>query len=397
MIFTPQKPLILIVDDVPINVIVLAKALEGSYRTQFATSGAQALDLLERSEKPDLILLDVMMPDMDGYEVCQRLKTQPTTCEIPVLFVTAKTDSDSETRALMIGAVDFIHKPITPAVVRARVGLQLQLRQREQELRTLNVELDQRVQVRTAALREALTMAEIANRAKSIFLSHMSHEIRTPMSHIIGLSELLRQKETDANKISRLSKILDTAKHLMSLLNDILDFAAIEAHRLVLERHEFTLQDLLTELNASMSERVAHKKGLAFSIETDVLAGIFRGDVGRIRQILQNLLGNAVKFTHQGSIGLQVRRLAEDLNRVQLRFEITDTGCGIVAEAIERIFEPFEQADNSDTRLFQGAGLGLAISRQLAELMQGRLGVSSQEGQGSTFWLEIWLERAASR
>ncbi|CAK0744299.1 hypothetical protein CCP4SC76_1490002 [Gammaproteobacteria bacterium] len=394
MISATHQPLILIVDDVPTNIIVLTRVLEGDYRTQFATSGSQALAMLEKPNKPDLILLDVMMPEMDGYEVCHRLKVHPDTREIPVLFVTAKTDTDSETKALSIGAVDFIHKPITPAVVRARVKLHLQLKQREKELRILNEELDQRVQERTLGLREALAKAEAASGVKSAFLNNMSHEIRTPMNHIMGLTQLLIRKETDPSKATRLSKILETAHHLMSLLIDILDFAAIAADHVVLKSEEFTISALLEDVGASMAERAIHKD-LVFSIEAGDFPKKLRGDVGRLHQILMILLGNAIKFTQQGSVRLQVLCLAEDANRLQLRFEIIDTGCGIPADAVDRIFEPFEQADNSLTRAFPGTGLGLAIARQLTELLEGHLGVKSREGQGSTFWLEVWLEKAA--
>ena len=182
-------PRILIIDDVIDNVVVLGEALSGNADIQFATSGAEGLELV-RQGLPDLILLDVMMPGMDGYEVCSILKADPKLRDVPVIFVTAKNDAESESRALTAGAVDFIHKPINNEVVRARVKLHLAMKRRERELRDLNIDLEQKVIERTRALSEALMVAEDASRMKSDFLANMSHEIRTPMNTIIGATYL---------------------------------------------------------------------------------------------------------------------------------------------------------------------------------------------------------------
>ena len=185
----PNPARILIIDDIAANLVLLGEVLSDLAEVQFATSGAEALALVQQSQ-PDLILLDVMMPEMDGYAVCEVLKSGPASRAIPLIFVTAKNDPQSESRALEAGAADFIHKPINHTVVRARVRLQLELKGRERALQQLNVELEDTVALRTHALSDALAGAQDADRIKSAFLANMSHEIRTSMNAIIGMTHL---------------------------------------------------------------------------------------------------------------------------------------------------------------------------------------------------------------
>jgi signal transduction histidine kinase/CheY-like chemotaxis protein len=267
-------------------------------------------------------------------------------------------------------------------------------------LRQWGNELDQKVAQRTedlAAANEALLTARIAaeraNESKSAFLANMSHEIRTPMNAIIGLTHLLRREIAAPGQRDRLDKIDGAAQHLLGIINDILDFSKIEAGKLQLERASFDIRQTIDGVCSMLGER-ARAKGIVLVQEVaPELAGRCMGDALRVGQILLNYAGNALKFTERGSVTLRALLLAEDGAGVTVRFEVADTGIGIEADTIPRLFTAFEQADSSTTRKFGGTGLGLAISKRLARLMGGEVGVESEPGRGSTFWFTARLER----
>ncbi len=256
--------------------------------------------------------------------------------------------------------------------------------------------LEELVEQRTAELAAAKETAEVASHAKSAFLANMSHEIRTPMNAIIGLTHLLQRSTLDAGQIDKLGKIRESADHLLAVINDVLDISKIEAGKLEVENIEFDLAPLMERVVSLVRDK-AESKGLALQITpVPKLSGRLRGDPTRLSQALLNYLGNAVKFTEQGSVVLSSKVLEEAENRVVLRFEVSDTGIGVDASAIDRLFSAFEQADNSTTRNYGGSGLGLAITRRLAELMGGAAGVTSVPNQGSTFWFTAILGRSAA-
>ncbi|MEW6514265.1 MAG: PAS domain-containing protein [Pseudomonadota bacterium] len=253
-------------------------------------------------------------------------------------------------------------------------------------------ELQQAELATQAALDEAQRLAQ----AKSDFLANMSHEIRTPMNAILGLTHLLRKESVSARAAERLDKIDAAGRHLLALINDILDISKIESGKFTLEAQSFSLHAVLDQV-ISMVVEPARAKGLTLSVETDHAPDALCGDAMRLRQALLNYAGNAVKFTQGGNITLRARRRDERDGRVLIRFEVQDTGIGVQPEAVDRLFKPFEQADTSTTRKFGGTGLGLAITQHIAQLMGGEAGVESQPGQGSTFWFTAWIERGLSR
>jgi two-component system sensor histidine kinase/response regulator len=262
------------------------------------------------------------------------------------------------------------------------------------ELDSYRHHLEELVDTRTAELEQARGNAESANRAKSAFLANMSHEIRTPLNAIMGFTHLLRTGEATSAQRDKLDKVIDASRHLLRVINDILDLSKIEAGRLTLEATDFALDRLIDNLVSMIGSKL-REKHLEIAVERDAnLPPVLVGDATRLSQALLNYLSNAVKFTEYGSITVRLARVAETPDDVEVRFEVADTGIGIDPEVLAGLFEAFTQADVSTARRFGGTGLGLAITRKLAQLMGGKVGADSTAGAGSRFWFTARFGRS---
>jgi len=362
-----SKKTILIVDDQNENILLLNNLLKSAYKTLFARDGKKAIQIA-CSKCPDLILLDIKMPDMDGYEVAKKLKEHLSTSDIPIIFVTAMSEEIDETKGFEIGAVDYVTKPVSPSTLMARVSTHIKLR-------------------------EAIHEAKNANQAKSDFLASMSHEIRTPMNAILGMTELSLQQKINDDLHENLLTIRDAANHLLDIINDLLDISKIEAGKITLEKIDF---DLFHTINAIIRTFKVHvtNKNLSLTFENDKKTPRYvKGDSLRLKQILVNLLGNAIKFTQEGSINVHVSGSQIENNKLKLNFSVIDSGIGIPEDKLNTIFENFSQADLSTTRKYGGTGLGLSISKKLVELMGGNIRVESKLDEGSKFYFDVLFEK----
>ena len=354
----------------------ITRLLASRFDVVAVPDGAAALDAV-RAAPPDLVLTDAMMPRLDGFGLLAALRADERTRTIPVIMLSARAGEEAAVEGLNAGADDYLAKPFTAQELIARVSGCLALaglrRESVQQLEAVNRQL------------AATTLA------KSQFLAMMSHEIRTPMNGVIGLTSLLMDTDLEPRQREYAEGVRRSGEALLAIINDILDFSKIEASRLDLEVIDFDLRTVVEDVGDLLAE-MAHVKGLELvTLLPPETPTAVQGDPGRLRQILTNLVANAIKFTERGEVVVRVDVVDENAGEVLVRFEVADTGIGIAASAQTAIFEPFAQGDSSTTRSHGGTGLGLAISKQLVECMGGEMELDSEPGRGSHFSFTVPL------
>lgn len=377
---TPTKAKILIVDDDLAKVMAIEAVLHSLDQTIVSVnSGEEALRRL-LTEDFAVILLDVNMPGLDGLETASYIRRRRRSEHTPIIFLTAYADDAFADRGYALGAVDYLLMPAPPDVLRAKVGVFVDLFQKSEQVR---LQAEQRVQL--AEEKAARVEAERASVAKSQFLTNISHELRTPMTAIIGMTDLSLMESLPSNVREYLGAVQTNAHLLLELLNEILDLSKLEAGTLSLESAPLQLRKTLGELKHTFGHR-ADQKGLTLEVAVDPgVPNYLIGDSLRLRQVIFNLLTNAIKFTERGRVTLDVRVESACDREAWIRFAVSDTGIGIVRTDQERIFAPFAQVDASTKRRRDGAGLGLAISADLIRAMGGSRSVRSELGKGSEF------------
>jgi signal transduction histidine kinase len=378
---------ILIVDDEPALLEAYARILAAAHHEIFrAGTGEEALELC-RSQRPDLVLLDSVLPGIQGLEVCQRIKGDPELSRSSVILISGRRISpDEQAEGLESGADGYLTKPIERRTLLAHVRALLRITEAERALRHSEERQRQLVDDLTQANRRL----EEYNRLKAELVANMSHELRTPLTAIIGFVQLVQM--TEAGKpvppayATAFERILRNGRHLLALIDDVLDVAKIEAGRLKINREPFDLGDVVQGAFREL-QSLARQKGIEYRLRTPEPLPFAFSDPLRVRQVVINLLSNAIKFTHQGSVEAEMIPWDDGM----CRFVVRDTGVGIDEASMSIIFERFRQVDGSMSRVAGGAGLGLSIVRQLVELLGGVIEVDSRVGQGSTFTVTLPL------
>jgi signal transduction histidine kinase len=388
---TAEKPKVLVVDDNINNIYLIEDMLAdldvGIVR---ALSGFEAIEQTGSNEFA-LVLMDVQMPGMDGFEAVENIRRDPKNELLPIIYITAgHHDVYYRTKGIKTGAVDFIAKPLIADIFMGKVNIFINLYRHRKSMEN---DIIRRIEVESELLK-AKEVAEDAAKAKQQFLSTMSHEIRTPLNAIINTAGLLRDEDPRPDQLDNIEILHFSASNLLRLINDILDYSKIDSGKFEFETIDFELRKLLNGIYQSF-EYEAKRKGLDLNIEVGgSVPKVIKGDSVRLSQILFNLVGNALKFTHSGHVKVKVDLSKELRGIAELRIQVTDTGIGIPEDKQQYIFESFTQASSSTTRKYGGTGLGLAITRKLVELQGGYLNLSSKEGEGSTF--EIMMKFQSS-
>ena len=382
---------IIAVDDNPENLTAIKNTLKDIYMVYPSPSAPDMFELLEHI-RPDLIMLDVEMPGMSGYDAIKQLKSSDKNREIPVIFLTSMSDPQSEMEGLKLGAVDYISKPfVTPLLLR-RIKTHISIMEHQREITDLLGLKTQEVKLREMAEQAA----QSASQAKSNFLSRMSHEIRSPLNAVIGMINIANEEKDVASLKTYLAKAGTAAKLVLSVINNILDMSKIEANKFELSDAEFDFGKMMSNIIDTANSAAPEKhQNITLVINPNVPSLIICDEL-RLTQIINNLMNNAVKFTPEnGKITLSAEKLEEKDGEITLKFEVEDTGCGISPEQQKTLFTAYNQADTAAAKNFGGTGLGLFIARRITELMRGTISVESLLNKGAKFTFTIKAKKGA--
>jgi len=407
---SPAK--ILITEDELIVALDLQSRLQnmGYEVVGIASSGDDAI-LQVQDKRPDLVLMDIVLyGEMDGIEASLQIREE---CDVPVIYLTANADAATLERASSTHPFTCLLKPFKERELKFSIDMALYHHATTRQLREAHDELEQRVQERTAelaasniALQNELSLhrktlenlyatqaiAQSADRAKNEFLATISHELLTPMNGILGMTEQLKETSPSPQQREYLNVVQLSGETLLNIINDMLDFSRIETGTMEFAPTAFSLREQLDAFLKPLQLRASDKSlSLSWHIADDVPDHIVT-DSTRIGQVLINLVGNSIKFTDRGQIQVKVAQLGREQNRVHLKFSVSDTGIGVPEDKQQAIFEPFVQADNSFSRRYGGAGLGLSIAARLVTLLGGKMELLSKPDAGSTFHFDLWAD-----
>ncbi len=382
-----KKSKILIVDDTLKYLQLLEEVLRADDIEIFvAHNGEQALKNCEKNNF-DLILPDIQMPVMDGYETSSQLIANPKTSNIPIIFLTASYDNESTMRAFSAGAVDYITKPFNNLELKSRVKTQLELKRHRDSLEEL-------VTKQTIELNEALSKLQADNKAKELFLANMSHEIRTPLNGVIGMATLLEMSELNGEQKEISKALSNSAQYLKSVIDDIFEYNMVNTGDIKVEEITFNLRETIAKCTEVCRFR-CEEKGISFKVNyLQPLPANIITDQTKLTRIISILLSNSIKFTLSGKIELNVSYI---LGNEMLQIEISDTGIGIAQNHHEKIFEKFYQVNSSFQRPYTGLGIGLALCKELVNILGGKIQVQSNLHKGSSFTVSLKVKTAPEK